>query len=508
MVVSKEESQRGSAQGHASSVPPRVTASQQPRAIPPSIPPVTDEIDTDWGAAEESSEEVTRIAPAPRSNPLAARESVVPPTRVSAVPFVSPSIAPEASPSGLPPRVKAISSAPESAAGSVASEAKSTPRTLPPQADVPQVRDVRQHAQTLIGVPLTATATPIPSASVAPDAPSDATPREPSARPLPHAQTLIGSPAPNAGHDSRTPSSESATATPLAGSAPQARAGSRASAAPPPPPPAPIASPIASPAPFAATLLGSPPPASSASVAGAASAPEQASVAPVAAASQSPVPRSDVAPRSAEPEAGTGFGRWLAVLGVAVIIVGVVGYRVLSRQARPAPTPIIAAAAPAEPATATPEPAATAVAPPASEPANTTPSASAAVAAEGLPSESASAPEPSASATADLAASAAPVASAEPAPSSAPSSAAAAAGSAEPAGSTDEATISVLLKSSPPKARFFHFGKEVGVAPFVLKLKPGEKHAYEAGLPGYITRKVVVDGSKSEITVGMTKESH
>jgi len=66
--------------------------------------------------------------------------------------------------------------------------------------------------------------------------------------------------------------------------------------------------------------------------------------------------------------------------------------------------------------------------------------------------------------------------------------------------------ISVTLKSIPPKARFFHFGKEIGTAPFVLELKPGEKHAYEAGLPGYITRKVLVDGTKPEITVGLRKE--
>ncbi len=105
-------------------------------------------------------------------------------------------------------------------------------------------------------------------------------------------------------------------------------------------------------------------------------------------------------------------------------------------------------------------------------------------------------------ASAAPASSAALAAAAELAPSAAP------AASAEPATASDDSLISVTLKSNPPRARFFHFGKEIGVAPFVLKLKPGERHAYEAGLPGYITRKVVVDGSKTEIIVGMSKESH
>ena len=64
----------------------------------------------------------------------------------------------------------------------------------------------------------------------------------------------------------------------------------------------------------------------------------------------------------------------------------------------------------------------------------------------------------------------------------------------------------VTVKSKPAKVRFFHFGKLVGVTPFVLQLKPGEKHAYEAGLPGYGTRKVVIDGSKPEILIGLTRE--
>ena len=63
----------------------------------------------------------------------------------------------------------------------------------------------------------------------------------------------------------------------------------------------------------------------------------------------------------------------------------------------------------------------------------------------------------------------------------------------------------VTVKSKPPKVRFFHFGRPVGTTPFVLELKPGERHAYEAGLPGYGTRKIVIDGSKPEVVVGLTR---
>jgi hypothetical protein len=66
--------------------------------------------------------------------------------------------------------------------------------------------------------------------------------------------------------------------------------------------------------------------------------------------------------------------------------------------------------------------------------------------------------------------------------------------------------ITVTVNSKPPNAQFFHFGKQVGTAPFVVQLKPGEHHAYEVGLPGHITRKLVLDGSKTELTVGLREQ--
>lgn len=63
--------------------------------------------------------------------------------------------------------------------------------------------------------------------------------------------------------------------------------------------------------------------------------------------------------------------------------------------------------------------------------------------------------------------------------------------------------VRIQVESDPPGARMFWKGKEVGTTPFVLELQPGEKHAYELGLPGYTTRKVVIDGSKTEISIGL-----
>jgi hypothetical protein len=52
----------------------------------------------------------------------------------------------------------------------------------------------------------------------------------------------------------------------------------------------------------------------------------------------------------------------------------------------------------------------------------------------------------------------------------------------------------------------FWKGKEVGTTPFVLDFPAGERHAYELGLPGYTVRKVVLDGSKTDISIGMRPE--
>ncbi len=83
----------------------------------------------------------------------------------------------------------------------------------------------------------------------------------------------------------------------------------------------------------------------------------------------------------------------------------------------------------------------------------------------------------------------------------APAGARAPATSAAPA--APGAAIRINVDSDPPGARLFWKGKEQGTTPFVLELQPGERHAYELGLPGYTTRKVVIDGSKTDISIGL-----
>lgn len=169
------------------------------------------------------------------------------------------------------------------------------------------------------------------------------------------------------------------------------------------------------------------------------------------------------------------------VLAAGLVVVSVLGYRVLLRN-RAALADSASANALAEQAARAPS-----TAPAAAEPG---------AVAEAAPGAAAVG---TASATSQVSLSAAtPAADATPSPASA--------ASAAPAGAADGEIRRVTVKSRPPKVRFFHFGKQVGVTPFVLELKPGERHAYEAGLPGYGTRKVVIDGSKPEIVIGLKKE--
>jgi hypothetical protein len=53
----------------------------------------------------------------------------------------------------------------------------------------------------------------------------------------------------------------------------------------------------------------------------------------------------------------------------------------------------------------------------------------------------------------------------------------------------------------------FWKGKEVGTTPFVLELPAGQRRSFELGKPGFITRKLVIDGSKTDITVGLRPDS-
>jgi hypothetical protein len=93
------------------------------------------------------------------------------------------------------------------------------------------------------------------------------------------------------------------------------------------------------------------------------------------------------------------------------------------------------------------------------------------------------------------------------APSGASAAASAAAAPQAPAGDAPAATspgmVSIKIESDPPGARLFRKGKEVGTTPFTLEFEPGQRRAYELVRPGYGTRKVVIDGSKTEISIGL-----
>lgn len=169
-------------------------------------------------------------------------------------------------------------------------------------------------------------------------------------------------------------------------------------------------------------------------------------------------------PRAREKRSGVG----ILLLAAAGLLIGVGGYRWLHRDVRTGPPDLSALPAPQV----------------VSSPAAASPSA--------LSADTAPAAPPSASAVAaDFPV--APPAPLEPAPSaSAPAAEAPAPGS-----------YRVTITTLPPKGKFFHFGKQVGTSPFVVDLPAGETRAYEVWLPGHVTRKVRIDGSKSEITLGL-----
>jgi hypothetical protein len=178
--------------------------------------------------------------------------------------------------------------------------------------------------------------------------------------------------------------------------------------------------------------------------------------------------------------------RWLLPLGVAAAIgLGVVGLRQLDRAPTPVPAelakPVNAAKAPV----AVPRPKSDDSDDGELEPNTGTPP-------NPIPTE----PEPLKAKSGD----------AKPAAEAAPPAPAASAAAQGAAPAASAGVIRINVDSDPPRARMFWKGKEVGTTPFVLELQPGERHAYELGLPGYTTRKVVIDGSKTDISIGLRPE--
>ncbi|MES1186113.1 MAG: hypothetical protein ABUL60_20035 [Myxococcales bacterium] len=198
------------------------------------------------------------------------------------------------------------------------------------------------------------------------------------------------------------------------------------------------------------------------------------------------------------PELKPKRSRWPLLLGVAAALgLGVVGLRQLDRAPTPVPPELARPVNAAKPAAK-----ATTVIPKSDEgDDDDDPNTGTEQQPDPLPPDA----EPvNGKAKTEAANSAAPLAAA--APSAAPAaSAAAPAASAVAAGSG--ATIPINITSDPPGARLFWKGKEQGTTPFVLEFPAGERHSYEMGLPGYTVRKVVIDGSKTEINIGMKPDS-
>ncbi len=96
---------------------------------------------------------------------------------------------------------------------------------------------------------------------------------------------------------------------------------------------------------------------------------------------------------------------------------------------------------------------------------------------------------------------------AQPAPAEPPPTATVTAPAPEASAAASGEKKVVIVNARPATARFFYKGKKVGVSPLRVELSPGEKRSFEVGHPNFITRKVIVDGSEPEVTVGLYPKS-
>lgn len=64
-------------------------------------------------------------------------------------------------------------------------------------------------------------------------------------------------------------------------------------------------------------------------------------------------------------------------------------------------------------------------------------------------------------------------------------------------------TKTVTLHLEPSGARAYYHGRSLGKPPIKIEIEPGERMALEVGKLGYGTRRVVIDGSEPEVSVGL-----
>lgn len=455
--------------------------STHPSARPPlpSIAPPTEDIDAEWGADE---------APAPAKVLQPAAPQPAAPATASAPPAAGSTPLPTASPSYPPapePPPARTSDAP--APGALAS---ATPVASNPL-----------RKQTLLGI-----APVIPPRSSPPAA------DKPSEPPRPSASSSLPPRASQPAGTLTAPQNSFRKQT-LLGIAPVIPQPPEAAAEPPPSAPVEALAPTPTPSPAEPPVIEQ----SEAEASSATLEAEAAQAAGVdAVASEAPItrdvkssrppapPQSEPAPPTARaaprelaasislgdhelPELRPRRSRWLYLLAAAAVIGG--GVFAL-RQMDRAPEPLDESLArPLRPAA---DPPAAVAAPPAEDEAETGTARS--------PSEAAGSEPLEAQPPSDTGA-------ATPSATATPSAAAAAAApSADGAPAIAGEAIRVDIKSAPPGARLFWRGKEMGTTPFTLEIPAGERRSYELGKPGFVTRKVVIDGSKSDISIGLKPE--
>jgi hypothetical protein len=432
--------------------------STHPSARPPlpSIAPPTEDIDSEWGA-DEAPAQVPQIVPSPAVEAAPLGETA------------APAAAPSYPPAPEPPQVDAFAAAPAPAVEPLRASATGNPL----------------RKQTLLGIapvipqsPDPAVASKQASEPPRPNSGSSAPPRAAAALTLAASnplrkQTLLGiapvipqSPEPSAAPEPQASEPPAAAAEP---SEPSTSAASAEAAAAPPEP---------------ATEREAEPSVAKMDVAQPAVANALSSDTPVmrdVKSSRPPAPRVEMSSSSVDgelPELRPRRSRWAYVVAAGALLGGAV---FALRQMDRAPAPLDESLArPIRPAA---EPPAAPAVPKASEDEDDDADSNPSPAAPTEPELDAKAPSDSA-------------ASAPAAPSAAaPSSSASAASAGE--------TTRISIDSVPPGARLFWRGKEVGTTPFTLEIPVGARRSYELGKPGFVTRRVVIDGSKSEISIGL-----
>jgi hypothetical protein len=66
-----------------------------------------------------------------------------------------------------------------------------------------------------------------------------------------------------------------------------------------------------------------------------------------------------------------------------------------------------------------------------------------------------------------------------------------------------DAPRKVAVVTVPPGGELYERGQRIGRAPLTVDVPAGERRRFEVGLPGYEVRKLVIDGTRAEVVVGM-----